>query len=72
MMDNDFDPYDILMMLNDRLNRLERAHNGLCDAVKKTDIDLSVALHSIRHLQQNHVKLSSEIHQYILNIRNQP
>lgn len=62
MMNNDFDPYDALISMNERLHKLERAHNKAVDALRKTDVDLQVALHSLRNLQQQHLKLSQHVH----------
>jgi hypothetical protein len=58
MMDNGFDPYDMLINLQDRLNRLEHAHNTMAHAYRKSEVDLNVALHSLRNLQQKHLELS--------------
>lgn len=61
MFDHGFDPYDALIELNERLNRLELAHNQMAHAYMKTEKDLSVCLHSLRNLQQHHLKLSQKL-----------
>lgn len=63
MMNNNFDPYDILMQVTDRLHRLEIAHNKNADTFRKTEVDLQVALHSLRNLQQKHIQLTQKVHQ---------
>jgi len=57
MMDNGFDPYDLLINLSERLNRLEHAHNKMAHAFQRTERDLNIALQSLRHLQQKHLEL---------------
>jgi len=59
MMNRDFDPYDILMEVMERLNRLEHAHNKLANAFQKTERELNIALQSIKHLQQSHMVILS-------------
>ena len=55
MMDNNFDPYEMLINLQERLNRLENAHNKLAYAFQRTEADLNVTLNSLRNLQQAHL-----------------
>ena len=61
MMNRGFDPYDILIEVTERLQVLEIAHNKMADALHKTDQELQIALHSLRHLQQKHISLSSTV-----------
>lgn len=63
MMQNNFDPYDILIQVSDRLARLEQAHNKMADAFHKTEVDLQVTLHSLRNLQQRHLQLTQKINE---------
>lgn len=63
MMNNNFDPYDLLMETADRLSRLEQAHNKLAHAYQKTDQELTVALHSLKNLQQHHLRLKQKFEQ---------
>lgn len=53
-----FDPYDMLIELNERLNRLEAAHNKLAHAYQQTERDLSMTLDSLQSLQKAHLTLS--------------
>jgi len=66
MMDTGFDPYDMLITLQERLNRLEQAHNQMAHAFRKTEVDLSVTLHSLRTLQQSFLA-QSQIVQELIN-----
>ena len=65
MMNNDFDPYDALIQMNERLHALEKAHNKMAHAYQASERDLSIALNSLRNLQQQHLKLS----QYVYNTK---
>jgi hypothetical protein len=55
MFHHNFDPYDTLVSLNDRLNRLERAHNKLADAYTVSQRDLSITMDSLISLQKSHL-----------------
>jgi hypothetical protein len=57
-MKHQFDPYDLLIELNERLSRLEVAHNKLARAYEQTEKDFSVLLTSHQHLQKAHLTLS--------------
>ena len=59
MMNRDFDPYDLLMEVMERMNRMEQAHNNLAKAFEKTERELNITLHSVRHLQQQYMLLLS-------------
>lgn len=52
---NNFDPYDLLMECLERIDRLEKTHNNLANAYNKSEQELNIALHSLRHLQQTHM-----------------
>jgi hypothetical protein len=67
MMPNDFDPYDVIMQMTDRILRLEIAHNKLVEGLHKTDKELNIALHALRHLQQEHINLSSTFSRYVID-----
>lgn len=71
MMNGRFDPYDMLIELNNRLQRLEIAHNKMANAFQKTEVDLNVTLHSLRTLQQKHIQLSQKVHQLETELTNQ-
>ena len=58
LFDQQFDPYDALIELNDRINRMEIAHNNLAKAFQRTEQELNMALTSLQHLQKSHLKLS--------------
>lgn len=64
-MNNDFDPYDMLIVLQERLNRLEHAHNQMAHAYRKTEVDLNVTLHSLRNLQQSFLAQSQLVQDLI-------
>jgi hypothetical protein len=59
-MNNDFDPYDILISTAERVNRLEAAHNKMAESYSKTEKEFTIALHSIRHLQQSYLEILSQ------------
>lgn len=53
-----FDPYQALFELNQRLNRLEHAHNSLAHEYRLSQLELSVAIEELNNLQKAHLKLS--------------
>lgn len=55
MFNGDFDPYDLLMQLLERMQRLENVHNNLAIAYEQSQHDLSQALHIIQSLQRRHM-----------------
>lgn len=57
----DVDPYDMLIILQDRLNQLEQAHNGLANAYNKQHKDLQLALESLHTLQVAYLNLSQQV-----------
>ena len=63
MMGNNFDPYDMLIQLSERLHRLEVAHNNIADAFHKTEVELNIALHSLRNIQQRHLHITQRINE---------
>jgi len=68
---HDFDPYDVIITLNERVHQLEGAHNALAHAFKKTETDLSVTLHSLRQLQQQVLKQGMLIQDLIKHAQEQ-
>lgn len=68
MMDNNFDPYDMLMQMSERMLVMEKAHNKLAEAFTKSEHELTIALHSLRNLQQAHLKLSQHVHNVNIDI----
>ena len=66
MMNNNFDPYDALISLQDRLNHLEHAHNKMAHAFRKTEVDLNIALHNLQNLQKSHLALSELVAAQVL------
>lgn len=67
MMPNDFDPYDALIELNERMNRLEQAHNNLARAHQQSERDLNTTLKSLKNLQQHFLIYQEDIRKIILN-----
>lgn len=53
-----FDPYDALIELNERLTRLEKAHNKLAHAFQESEKEFNVLLTSFQNLQKAHLTLS--------------
>lgn len=58
MFEGDWNPYDVLIQLSERLNRLEHAHNILAREYTKSQHDLDIALQSLNSLQRGHLALS--------------
>lgn len=58
MMNPNFDPYDLLMSLTDRLNRLEQAHNHMAHAYSRSEQDLIQAKKRIKQLEASHKHLN--------------
>ncbi len=61
-----FNPYDALVELNDRLSRLEQVHNQLADDYMKTQRELDIALECLNSLQKGHLALSQTVTTSIL------
>lgn len=59
----DFDPYNALIELNERLLRLEKAHNHLAHAYEKSERELNMALDALQSLQISHLVLSNIVSQ---------
>lgn len=53
-----FDPYSALFELNQRMNRMEAAHNALAQDYRLSQIELSIAIEELNNLQKAHLKLS--------------
>lgn len=57
----DFDPYDMLIVLQDRLNVMEGAHNNLANAYRQQHADLQMSLEAIQTLQKAYINLSQQV-----------
>ena len=57
----DFDPYEMLIVLQDRLNVMEQAHNNLANAYREQHNDLAVTLESIQVLQKAYLNLAQQV-----------
>jgi hypothetical protein len=57
LFDNNFDPYDALVELNERMNRMEHAHNLLAHAFQQTEQEVSVLLKTIQAQQQTIISM---------------
>ena len=57
----DFDPYDMLIVLQDRINVIENAHNNLAMAYNQQRKDMDLVLESIQTLQRAHLNLSQQV-----------
>lgn len=66
-MNNDFDPYDALISMNERLHRLEQAHNRLAKDYERTQKEFTEALISQQKTQQHLLNLQKLVHQFIVN-----
>ena len=53
-----FDPYQALVELNARMNRMEHAHNSLAHEHRLCQLELSVAIEDLSNLQKAHLKLA--------------
>jgi hypothetical protein len=70
MMNNDFDPYDALIQMNERLHTLEKAHNKMAHAFQASERELNVALHSLRSLQQRYLLLLKRVEETDARLNN--
>ena len=57
----DFSPYDLLIQMELRMNQLEKAHNKLADAYQQSEQELTIALHSVKQLQQIVAQLQNRV-----------
>jgi ATP adenylyltransferase/5',5'''-P-1,P-4-tetraphosphate phosphorylase II len=57
----DFDPYDALIAMDQRLGQLTDAHNRMANEFMKVQQEFSTLLVSHHQLQQAHLKLSDLI-----------
>lgn len=55
---HDFDPYDVLLTLNERVTQLEQAHNRLAHAFEAGQKEHQVLLHKYRNLEKSHLVLA--------------
>lgn len=60
MLDPNFDPYEMLMQMQERIRNLEHVHNLLANAFTKSEAELTKTLKLLRDLQQHHLKLRLE------------
>lgn len=60
MLNNNFDPYEMLIEIQERLSRLEHVHNKLAHAFERSEQELTQALHLLKALQQHHLKLRKD------------
>ena len=70
MYDNGWDPYDALITMNERLHSLERAHNKMAHAFQQSEHDLSLALNSLRSLQQRYLLLLKRVEETDARLNN--
>lgn len=61
MFHHNFDPYDALIELNERLTALETVHNRLADAYRQTQHDLNVTMESLVGLQKAHLQATATL-----------
>lgn len=69
---NNFDPYDALIELNQRLTRLEIAHNKMAKAFEEQEKAFDVLLKSHQVLQKAQVSLSELFAQVLLDQSKKP
>lgn len=60
MFDRHFDPYELLIEMQERLSQLENMHNKLAHAFQQSEQELTMALKLLRSLQQHNLKLRSD------------
>jgi hypothetical protein len=53
----DFDPYDMLVDITQRLARLESAHNKMAQAYQQHEQEVTITLHTLKQLQIQHQSL---------------
>jgi len=54
----DFDPYDALVNISERMVVLQEAHNNLANAYERTQREVQTSKNQIRNLQQSHAHLN--------------
>lgn len=59
--DNSFSPYDALIELNERMNRLEKAHNNLARAFETSEQEYNQLMVSHQQLQKAYLTLNELI-----------
>lgn len=64
-MNNNFDPYDALIELNERLLRIERAHNRLARDYERSQQEFTQSLVAHQKTQQHLLNLQRVVHHYI-------
>jgi hypothetical protein len=60
-MDHNFDPYNFIMELNERLSRLEYAHNKMAHAFQQSERELTETLKILKNLQIKHNHLHNVV-----------
>lgn len=55
---HDFDPYDLMLELQARVDRLEHAHNKMAHAFQQTEREFSELVKHFNNLQKSHLALS--------------
>lgn len=64
---NNIDPYDMLIELNERLLRVERAHNRLAKDYERTQQEFTQSLIAHQKTQQHLLNLQKVVHRYLLD-----
>lgn len=58
MFEGDWNPYDVLINLSERMRHLEQAHNRLAEAFQRTENEFNQLLKAFQNLQKSHLALS--------------
>jgi hypothetical protein len=61
MFDPDFNPYDMLVTLTQRMTELEKAHNNMAHAYNATVKDHELLKHKFKNLEQSHLALANHV-----------
>jgi isoprenylcysteine carboxyl methyltransferase (ICMT) family protein YpbQ len=61
MFDPDFNPYDLLVTLTQRITELEQAHNNLAHAYNQTAKDYGILKAKFKNLEQSHLALANHV-----------
>lgn len=58
---HEFDPYDFLMQITERQQRMENAHNRLAQAFEENHIALQHTRNTLNNLQRRHMEALARI-----------
>lgn len=67
MFDPNFNPYDVLANLSDRMNQIEAAHNRLCRAFEQLEKNTKIIEARLKNMEDSHIALASHVFKAEIN-----